>query len=385
MAYDRSLENIVSFVRSLQSKDIRDEDKKRLISNYIESKARERLIPVNGYFELTPLCNLDCKMCYIHLDSRLFSQNALLSVSTWKSLMLQAYKAGMRSAALTGGECLTYPGFDELFLFLRGMNISVDILSNGLLIDKKRIDFFLKHQPQMIKVSLYGSCDDAYEAVTGHRVFNIVYRNLQMIRDSGLPVCISITPNRFMQNDMLKLIEMVESLNIRYEINARLLPPRANTGRSVEDLSLDQYIELYRLRLQYHNQSLVPNDPAELPDENQDGPERRGLQCGAGRSSFAIKYDGSMCPCISLDELAVPALELGFEEAWKRVIEYAKDYPIPCECNNCSYLPICIQCQAVHKNAPNGHCDTKICERTKRLAQAGFFQYNGKGNGNTPD
>lgn len=30
-------------------------------------KAFEDGIPISGTFELTPRCNFDCKMCYVHL------------------------------------------------------------------------------------------------------------------------------------------------------------------------------------------------------------------------------------------------------------------------------------------------------------------------------
>lgn len=367
--------SIVDFARLLKSQNIPKTEYKKQISRFLEGKARERGIPINGCFELTPLCNLDCRMCYVHLDSCSYSRKDLLSTETWKSLMIQAHKAGMRSAMLTGGECLTYPAFDELYLFLYSMGVRIDVLSNGLLLDEERIQFFIQHRPQCIKVSLYGSCDDAYERVTGHRAFNVVYHNLQMMRDAGLPVYISITPSRFMQDDLTNLIETVESLNIRYEINARLFPPRTNTGRKVEDLTLDQYVALYRLRLKYNDKNPAPVDLTELPDEKRDGTEKRGLRCGAGRSSFAIKYDGGLCPCVSLEEYSVSAVEHGFMEAWKRINKYAVNYPVPCECDGCAYSPVCLHCQAMHKNAPAGHCDTKICERTKRLAQEGFLTY----------
>ena len=371
-------ENIVDFVQKLKSRGISEKEYSKQISRFLEFKARERGIPINGCFELTPLCNLDCKMCYVHLDNCSFSASELLSANEWMSLIRQAYKAGMRSAMLTGGECLTYPAFDELYLVLHELGVSTDVLSNGVLIDNKWIDFFLKYRPQCIKISLYGSCDDVYEKVTGHRVFNKVYHNLLMIRDAGLPVFISITPSRYMQDDMKQLIETVESLNIRYEINARLFPARANTGRTVEDLSLDQYVELYRLRLKYHQQNPTPNDLSELPDVKREGVGKRGLRCGAGRSSFSIKYDGTMCTCIALDEFSVSAVELGFQGAWKQINEYAKTYPVSCECDGCAYLPVCLHCQAMHKNAPqSGHCDPRICERTVRLAQEGFFTYFG--------
>ena len=41
-------------------------------------KARENDTPISGYFELTPLCNLDCKMCYVHLSDPAVKERMLL-------------------------------------------------------------------------------------------------------------------------------------------------------------------------------------------------------------------------------------------------------------------------------------------------------------------
>ena len=108
--------NLVEYVRLLKAQGIPEKGLKKSIGRYLEQKARERGIPISGAFELTPLCNLDCKMCYVHLNNNSYSPTKLLTVNEWESLMLQAHVAGMRNAMLTGGECLTYPGFDELFV-----------------------------------------------------------------------------------------------------------------------------------------------------------------------------------------------------------------------------------------------------------------------------
>ena len=55
-------------------------------SDYLEDKARVTATPINGQFELTPLCNLNCKMCYVHLQPEQLSQKPL-GVDQWKSLI----------------------------------------------------------------------------------------------------------------------------------------------------------------------------------------------------------------------------------------------------------------------------------------------------------
>lgn len=367
--------SITELARAIEDQQVPESSRQRLVSWFLEMKARERAIPVHTTFEITPLCNLDCKMCYVHLHNDEFEKRSLLSLDTWKDIASQARLSGTKTVTLTGGECLTYPAFDDLYLYLYRKGFHISVMSNGVLMDSQRVNFFCKFKPKFIQISLYGSCEDAYEKVTGFRVFNRVYRNLVNIRDAGIKLQLSITPNRFMTDDMEQLIKFAESLGVSYEINCRLIQPRANTGRSIEDMTLDEYVDIYRIRSRFTKHTPVPYDPSELPLENTSGVASEGLECGAGSSSCAITYDGNMVPCVSLSEYTASVLELGFEEAWRRIHEYAIHYPLPSECNGCVYSPICIHCQAQHKNAPPGHCDRQICERTKKLAAAGFYRY----------
>ena len=40
------------------------------VEPFLRDKADRNLIPINGTFELLPMCNMDCKMCYIRLDKK---------------------------------------------------------------------------------------------------------------------------------------------------------------------------------------------------------------------------------------------------------------------------------------------------------------------------
>ena len=150
-------------------------------SDYLEDKARVTATPINGQFELTPLCNLNCKMCYVHLQPEQLSQKPL-GVDQWKSLIDEAWEAGMFQVTLTGGECLTYPGFEELYLYLHSKGCQITVLTNGVLLDEKRISFFKEHPPAVIQVTLYGSDDDTYERVTGQRQAKAVIEHVKMAK-----------------------------------------------------------------------------------------------------------------------------------------------------------------------------------------------------------
>ena len=38
------------------------------VTEYLYRKATAAGIPLSGTFELTPVCNLNCKMCYVRLE-----------------------------------------------------------------------------------------------------------------------------------------------------------------------------------------------------------------------------------------------------------------------------------------------------------------------------
>lgn len=347
----------------------------KTINRFLEHKAREKRIPLIGLFELTSYCNLDCKMCYVHLDNIEHNPKGQLSVKTWKGLMADAYEAGMRQAKLSGGECLTHPGFDELYLFLEEKKTKINIASNGLLMDKNRIDFFLKHRPSSIQISLYGSSNSSYQIVTGHRCFDEIYRNLEMLKDAKLPVSIAITPSQYNKKDIEDILLVAKSLNIPHRVNSLLLATRDSIEQRPNDLSVDEYIEIYKKWNKINDKELNSILPEELPEENHGGAARYGLQCGAGRSSFAILYNGKMCPCVSLSELSADPLESGFNEAWKRIVALSDNYQIPRECGACVYRKDCLICAAAHKYAPaGGHCDPRVCEYTKKLVSAGIIE-----------
>ena len=59
--------SLQALLRQLDEQGITDYRRYQQVRNYLEFKARDRNHPISGSFELTPLCNLDCKMCYVHL------------------------------------------------------------------------------------------------------------------------------------------------------------------------------------------------------------------------------------------------------------------------------------------------------------------------------
>ena len=361
-------------LKQLDEQGVTDHRRYETVRRFLNFKARDKGIPISGSFELTPLCNLDCKMCYVHLNREQMAGAQLLTVEQWKHIMQQAIDGGMMYARLTGGECLTYPGFRELYSFLHSKGIETAILSNGLLMDADMVEFLVAHPPSAVQITLYGASEEGYERVTGKRAFQRVMENIRRLDEAQIPLSIAVTPNEFMADEE-DVIRLLHEENLNFSINAGLIQPRAETGRRLADAALDAYVAMLKLRRKLKGQVIEPDcDPESLPDPgSEQSHAERGVRCGAGRSGFAIDWQGRMRPCNTFPCEPVDVLVLGFAEAWKRTHHTALNYPLPAECEGCAYKGVCKHCVAEHSaGAPAGHASPAICAWGQRMVSEGL-------------
>ena len=368
--------NRAEFLEQLPAKD---KQEKRSFTSYmkqVSAKAAAKGIPANGYFELTPLCNFDCKMCYSHLRKDQLQGRELLSVEQWKSLMHDAWEAGMLTANLTGGECLSYSGFKELYLYLRSLGVLVCILSNGALLNDEWVRFFEQHKPGQIMITLYGGNEETYERVTGQRKCAVVAENIRKLIDANIKVKIGITPSKYMGEDVFETIRFADSLGAPYIVNSLLFDPREETGRSgqTHDPQVDDQVRIFQFLGKLKGIETKEIDPEQLPLPG--GPchesDRTGIPCGAGRGSFTMKWDGTMIPCSSISDISSKPLEIGFSAAWKEIHRQCGQWPEIPECRGCPYETVCIKCPALRSRfAEPGKQPMELCMRTRYMVQKG--------------
>ncbi len=351
----------------------------RELEKELDQKARKKGIPIDGKFELTPLCNFDCRMCYVHLNENQLNGNSVLSVETWKNLMHQAWEAGMISAGLSGGECLVYPGFNELYLYLHSLGCKVGVMTNGFLLDEKRICFFQEHMPSGIQVTLYGWNDDVYERVTGKRAFTTVKNNIRNAIDAKIPVNLSITPSIYLGEDLLETVRVAKEMCRSVTINNCFMYPREETGRSGQwdDVDTDLYIRALQYAQELDGRAATPISEEKLPPYG--GPchetSECGFLCGGGRSGFAIDWKGTMMPCVNFQQIRGYPLKDGFAAAWSKVNYEANHWPRIPECDGCAYETVCNHCASnALQYAEPGKVPTAICERTREMVRNGVFR-----------
>ena len=72
-------QSLRELLAQLDAEGITDYRRYQAVRRFLDFKARDRGVPISGTFELTPLCNLDCKMCYVHLRKEQMRGAQLLS------------------------------------------------------------------------------------------------------------------------------------------------------------------------------------------------------------------------------------------------------------------------------------------------------------------
>ena len=368
--------NALDALRLLREQNGKDVQNFRSLHSYLEARAKEKGVPLHGQFELTPLCNFSCKMCYVHLNPDQTNGRAILTAEEWKNQIIQAYHEGMMLVTLTGGECLAYPGFEEIFLFCHSLGCEVGILTNGFLLNEQRIHFFKDHMPTRIQITLYGWNDDVYERVTGRRAFSTVVKNIRMAIDVGLPVSVNLTPNTYLGEDALETLRVCKSLTEHVTVNSGIFAPREETGRSVQqdDPELEQYIRIFQLQGILNGREIKEIPEEDLPPAG--GPFHEctecGLRCGGGRSSFVMNWKGEVAPCNRLQMINADALSIGFKAAWQKINQEACSWPQVPECNGCPYDKICNNCAGnMLEFAEPGKRPEALCEQTKLFVRHG--------------
>ena len=325
-------------------------------------------IPGTGFFELTPLCNLDCKMCYVHLQDPALKER-LLSGEQWIALMKDAIDHGMTRACLTGGEAMTHPDFLDIFMFLIGNGVEVQVKTNGLLLDGPRLEVFKKYPPIMIDVSLYGCDSESYLAVTGVDAYERIVSNIQKAISEKLHLRIMITPSECMAPWIENVMRLANSFHVSVMISDFLIDPNEETGRNKKDfdLSLTQYEQIKKLKNEIFDPNDIKKDEYEPDDEMESAPapQKKGLTCLAGRAMFTINWDGTMSPCVSFPRNIVLAepLKTGFGSAWKKINEAVKEYELPEKCHECEIRTRCKFCPVKHSQTAHLHrCDDAVCD-----------------------
>lgn len=344
---------------------------------YLHRKADKQGTPLAGTFELTPMCNMRCNMCYVRMSEADVEKTGkrLRSVDEWLNMAEEMKGAGTLFLLLTGGEPLTYPGFKDLYAKLSSMGFVLSINTNATLIDREMADWFAKRPPQRINVTLYGASDETYNRLCHHPAgYTKAMNAIEMLRERGINVKLncSVTPDN--TYDLPKIIDYSDSKKLILQATAYMFPPLRRNPESIgENMRFSPeecaYAEAQIRLLQRGADNLrgycrQVEQLSPVEDDLSFDCEGDGVRCRAGKSAFWVTWDGRMLLCAMIDEPSYEISVEGFESAWEKLRGKGAAIRLPSECASCEAKDVCRSCAAVvytetgtYDKKPQYRCD----------------------------
>lgn len=345
---------------------------------YLCDRAYETDTPLSGTFELLPVCNMDCRMCYVRTTpEEMRRQGRMWETEEYLRVGKEAAEAGCLFLLLTGGEPLLYPGFAGLYRGLRALGIVITLNTNGTLITPEVIRLLRNAPPRRVNVSLYGASNDTYANLCGNpKGFTQTIDGIRNLADAGIAVKVNFTATPQNAGDLDSVIRITEEMGIPISTPTYMFPPvRKPDGCrpiTVNRLTPEE-AAYYQFDITCRAHAEDPdfkdyiagflNDIAPGTSEDCQAEPPAGFLCSAGHSSFWVNWKGMLSGCGMLEHPAVSLGEHSFADAWKELRRQLGGLTSSKECFNCRFRPVCKSCVAASfaesgdtSEPPRYHC-----------------------------
>lgn len=359
------------------------------LTEYLFHKASRKKIPLSGTFELSPICNFACRMCYVRKTPQEVRAHSrpLVTLDQWLDIARQARDQGTLNLLLTGGEPFLWPDFWKLYEELIRMGFLIAINTNGSMIDDAALERLKAMPPARINLTLYGASDDTYEALCQTKnVFSRVDHAINGLKEIGIPLKIncSLTPQN--AGDLEKIVSYAKDRDLPLAVTDYMFPPiRRDAGMVGQNDRFTPreaaYYHMKRYQLQNGQEAYIRflenivsglTPPLGLEESCID-PVDGKIRCRAGNASFWITWDGWMTPCGTMTEPKVDLMDRSFSDAWKQIVDISGELALSGVCAQCPDRQMCHSCAAMalaetgtHSGIPKYLCQT--VQEMKNLA-----------------
>ncbi|MCD7762579.1 MAG: radical SAM protein [Lachnospiraceae bacterium] len=355
----------------------------RPLTTMLNMQARRDHIPLSGTFELSPVCNLSCRMCYVRRTAQEVAAHdrPIVTLDQWKQIADEAFDAGLLFLLLTGGEPFFWPQFTELYEYLHKKGLLISINSNGSLISEERIRWLADRPPVRINITLYGAGDETYERLCGRKgIYHRVTETIDRLLSAGIAVKLNASMTPYNAADLEAICRFAKERGLLLEVGTYMFPPvrrlEADDGQSrfTPEEAAHYSILAHKFRMdpeeyqKYLENAASGIVPAPGLDESCVDPIDGQVRCAAGRGSFWITWDGYMIPCGMVPEPKTDIISRGFGEAWRGIIQKTSDIRLSGVCRSCPDAGVCHSCMAMAYTETGKHSGipTYLC----RMAEA---------------
>ena len=339
------------------------------IQDRIYEKAAYAHIPIMCSFELLPVCNLSCKMCYVRKSMDYVRENGgLKDADWWLALAREAASRGLLYPLLTGGEPFLHPEFDKIYAGMLDLGLQVSINTNGTLIDRKRAEFLSDHRPTRINLTLYGASEESYQRLCGNgSAFHKVRNAVALLKEYGIPLKFNASITADNLDDLPAMIAYAKEQNCPIQVATYMFPPLRRDSALVgqNDRLSPEEAALARVTADY-----LQNEPEWFATQAARFREFRpleqkpwemgiaqeeGMRCRAGLCSLWVDWQGNFSNCGMYPSAITSFSDATFDESWQRIVSDTAAVRYNAACFGCPNRPLCHPCIAMVYNECGSH------------------------------
>ena len=299
-------------------------------------EAYAKAIPISGTFELTPRCNFECRMCYVHLKpERIPEFGRELSAKEWIRIAGEAREAGTTWLCVTGGEPLMHPEFETIWRELTGMGFFITLQTNASMITRRMAELFEECPPKGVKVTLYGSGDGVYERVCRVKDgFTRVDQGIQRFMELGIPVQLISTVIRQNVEDVQRMAFYAYSHRLPWMATGGIKPSVRGADSQAREVRVQEKTDEHLRQEIRWRMEKAPVNIARKPC----------TYCKDYRLGYWVTWNGEMRFCSFMNEPHIDVKEQAFAKAWEELIRYQEALDWPQECKTCEAQSVCFKC-----------------------------------------
>ncbi len=324
---------------------------------YILGKSAHKRVPAIGTFELTPRCNMNCRMCYIRMNEQeMAPMGRELTAEEWNRIFDEANNNGLLYLLLTGGEALLRPDFYDIYSHAYNAGAVMSVNSNGTLIGEKQVAFFESKPPEYINVTVYGPDDETYEKLCCNpNGFTQLKKAVSLLKEAKIRFYLNCSVTGLNREHLPKMIEFANGFGCDLNIASYMFPPvRKNPAFNPDKINIRLSAEECGEVFAYLNTKKEPNKVKAMleaiaksqPIEDDNVCPDTHVKCMAGKASFWMTWYGAMKPCAMMpDEVS---MDNGFTDAWKKTVANTDAICVSAECEKCPSRAVCKTCAAIN-------------------------------------
>jgi MoaA/NifB/PqqE/SkfB family radical SAM enzyme len=307
-------------------------------------------LPLDGIIDLTYRCNNTCRHCWLWLPSNAPQKKEELTLAEIRRIVDEARQMGCQAWAISGGEPMLRPDFNEIFDYITRKSVSYSLNTNGTLITPEIARLLTRKGRKM--VALYGATADVHDRVTRNPgSYEATMRGFAYLKEAGAGFTVQIIPMRENYHQYADMLNLAESLSPDYRVGASWLLLSAcgspTRNREITNQRLDPTEVILLDEPDPARELLTRFDDTKSSLESDtsclvQGDDRLFAACIAKRRDFHIDPYGGMSFCYYIKH---PALRFNLRrESFHRVWDDLIPALAQSERGDTEYLENCGSC-----------------------------------------